>query len=186
MLYSCIGDLKEILEEPDCFFTVFWWQRRIDFKSSLNIYSHPWLLNFFWLAQLSFRIEETIHTKAAPVLRIVCILGVVLPGAQMTYLRGGLLGGTGSSRKLCFWQPHSQIRGTIKGTASLTKCSSLSFVTEFPPKGNFFITFLYLIFIVLSWNLHIKNLFSWCYQINPWEEENILETKKYYVAAEQR
>ena len=28
-------------------------------------------------------------------LRVVCILGVVLPGAQLTYLRGGLLGGMG-------------------------------------------------------------------------------------------
>ena len=37
---------------------------KVAFKSSLDLNFHPFIIAFFWSAELKFRIEEKIHSKA--------------------------------------------------------------------------------------------------------------------------
>ena len=39
-------------------------KNKIAFKSSLDLYFQPLIIEFFWFATLQFRIEEKIHTQA--------------------------------------------------------------------------------------------------------------------------
>ena len=61
-VHTGIGGWRKLHAKPVCFF-VFWWQK-VAFKTSLDTYSYPIIIEFFWFAQLQFRIEEKIHTKA--------------------------------------------------------------------------------------------------------------------------
>ena len=45
-----------------CFFITFLVTK--NFKSSFDLYFHPFIIEFFSLAQLQFKIEEKIHIKA--------------------------------------------------------------------------------------------------------------------------
>ena len=61
-MHICIGGWRKFHAEPLCFFIIFWWQK-IAFESSLDVYFHPFIIEFFWLAQLQFKMKEKIHAK---------------------------------------------------------------------------------------------------------------------------
>ena len=52
----------------------------MSFKSSLDLYCHPLIIELFWFTKLWFRIEEKIHTKAVTNVFRDTVLEVVLPG----------------------------------------------------------------------------------------------------------
>ena len=52
-----------------CLLFCFFGSKKVAFKSSLHVYVHLLVIEFFWFAQLLFRIKEKIHTEVVVVSR---------------------------------------------------------------------------------------------------------------------
>ena len=64
LLHNCIRGGIWFDTESACFLLCFWWQKQNVLKSSLGLYFHTLVVEFFWFTKLQFKTERKIHAKA--------------------------------------------------------------------------------------------------------------------------